>query len=137
MKDKLKKELNAFEQQSDNALSVFGSNIPRLLRRIEEEFKKGRFKEKPRGPIGAYLKMKDAAWAPAVESYLSFRTLCSFCVDNTQDAKLLGSIMKEIFYNEKAPQIISSKFYSKVRVFFAITKISYILRLKAQVFETQ
>jgi len=52
IKDKIKKELNAFEQQSDNVLTVFGPNIPRLLRRIEEEYRKGRFKEKPRGPIG-------------------------------------------------------------------------------------
>lgn len=59
--------------------------------------------------------MKDAAWAPAVESFLGNRTLSSFCVDNNQDAKLLNSIMKEIFYNENTLQIISSKFFNKVR----------------------
>jgi hypothetical protein len=76
--------------------------------------------------IGAYIKMKDAAWAPAVESYLGSRTLCSFCVDNTQDAKLLTSIMKEIFYNERIPQIISSKFYHQVRKSFIILCLIYI-----------
>jgi len=77
--------------------------------------------------IGAYIKMKDAAWAPAVESYLGSRTLCSFCVDNTQDAKLLTSIMKEIFYNERIPQIISSKFYHQVKTSFIILiYIAYI-----------
>jgi len=60
--------------------------------------------------------MKDAAWAPAVESYLSSRFLGSFCVDNNQDAKFLNSIMKEIYYNETFPQIISSKFFNKVRI---------------------
>ncbi|XP_024886675.1 structural maintenance of chromosomes protein 6-like, partial [Temnothorax curvispinosus] len=109
--NKIKKDLSAVEQQSDNALSVFGRNIPRLLKRIEEEFKKNRFKEKPRGPIGAFIKLKDAAWAPAVENFFGYRFLSSFCVDNSQDAKLLTSIMKEIFYNENPLQIISSKFF--------------------------
>ncbi|XP_025269792.1 structural maintenance of chromosomes protein 6 isoform X2 [Camponotus floridanus] len=112
--NKIKKDLSAFEQQSDNALSVFGPNIPRLLRRIDEEYKKKRFKEKPRGPIGAYIKVKDASWTPAIESYLNSRMLSSFCVDNTQDAKLLNSIMKEIFYNQNIPQIICSKFFNQV-----------------------
>lgn len=52
IKGKIKRDLSAVEQQSDDALSVFGRNIPRLLKRIEEEYKKKRFKEKPRGPIG-------------------------------------------------------------------------------------
>lgn len=112
--DKIKRDLSAFEQQSDNALSVFGPNIPRLLRRIEEEYRKKRFKEKPRGPIGAYIKVKDASWTPAIENYLSSRMLSSFCVDNNQDAKLLNSIMKEIFHNQNIPQIICSKFFNKV-----------------------
>ncbi|KYN09467.1 Structural maintenance of chromosomes protein 6 [Trachymyrmex cornetzi] len=111
---KIKKDLSAVEQQSDNALSVFGPNIPRLLKRIEEEYKKNRFKEKPRGPIGAFIKLKDAAWAPAVESFLGLGTLNSFCVDNSQDAKLLNSIMKEIFYNESTLQVICSKFFNQM-----------------------
>ncbi|XP_011637103.1 structural maintenance of chromosomes protein 6 [Pogonomyrmex barbatus] len=111
--DKIKRDLNAVEQQKDNALSVFGPNIPRLLKRIEEEYRKNRFKEKPRGPIGAFIKMKDAAWAPAVENFLGARTLSSFCVDNHQDAKLLNSIMKEI-YNDNILQVICSKFFNQV-----------------------
>lgn len=60
--------------------------------------------------------MKNAAWIPAVESYLGFGTLTTFCVDNNNDAKLLTNIMKEIFYKEKPPQIISSKFYNQVKI---------------------
>lgn len=40
------------KKYSDNILTIFGRNIPRLLRRIEEEYNNGNFKEKPRGPLG-------------------------------------------------------------------------------------
>ncbi|XP_076243651.1 structural maintenance of chromosomes 6 [Calliopsis andreniformis] len=110
----IKRELTARKQYSDNALTVFGRNIPRLLRRIDEEYNSGHFKQKPRGPLGAYIKMKDPAWAPAVESYLGAGTFTTFCVDNSYDAKVLSAIMKEIYLNERTPQIICSKFYNRV-----------------------
>ncbi|KZC07283.1 PREDICTED: structural maintenance of chromosomes protein 6 [Dufourea novaeangliae] len=111
---KIKREITVRKQHADNALTVFGRNIPRLLRRIEEEYNSRRFKEKPRGPLGAYIKMKDPAWAPAVEDYLGAGTFSTFCVDNSHDAKLLNTIMREIYLNERTPQIICSKFYNKV-----------------------
>ncbi|XP_012142309.2 structural maintenance of chromosomes 6 isoform X1 [Megachile rotundata] len=111
---KIKRELNARKQYTDNAFAVFGRNIPRLLRRIDEAFEIGQFKEKPRGPLGAYIKMKDLAWAPAVENYLGPDICSTFCVDNSHDAKLLNLIMQEIYLNERTPQIICSKFYKSV-----------------------
>ncbi|KAK1135509.1 hypothetical protein K0M31_000098 [Melipona bicolor] len=112
--EKIKLDLNARKKDSDNTLTVFGRNIPRLLRRIEEEYSNGRFREKPRGPLGAYIKMKDSAWAPAVEHYLGASTFSTFCVDNSHDAKVLNTIMREIYLNERTPQIICSKFYNAV-----------------------
>lgn len=80
--------------------------------------------------LGAFIKLKDAAWAPAVENFLGTRLLSSFCVDNNQDAKLLNSIMKEIFYNENTLQIISSKFFNQVKeynfLYFNILKLKYL-----------
>ncbi|XP_076651994.1 structural maintenance of chromosomes 6 isoform X2 [Halictus rubicundus] len=110
----IKRDIYATKKQSDDALTVFGRNIPRLLRRIDEEYNNNQFREKPRGPFGAYIKMKDPAWAPAVENYLGVGTFSTFCVDNSEDAKLLRAIMKEIYLNERTPQIICSKFYNKV-----------------------
>nr|XP_050857730.1 structural maintenance of chromosomes protein 6 isoform X2 [Vespula vulgaris] len=111
---KLKRELQVLKQQSDNALIVFGPNIPRLLKRIEEEYKRGRFKQKPRGPLGAYVKMKDPKWIPAVENFLGATCFSTFCADNGEDAKVLTKIMEEVFLNERAPQIVYSKFFSKI-----------------------
>lgn len=112
--EKIRLDINARKKYSDNTLTVFGRNIPRLLRRIEEEYSNGHFKEKPRGPLGAYIKMKDSAWAPAVEHFLGASTFSTFCVDNSRDAKVLNTIMKEIYLNERTPQIICSKFYNTV-----------------------
>ncbi|XP_043262042.1 structural maintenance of chromosomes protein 6 [Colletes gigas] len=111
---KIRREISARKQYSDNALTVFGQNIPRLLRRIEEEYNNGHFREKPRGPLGACIKMKDPAWSAAVENYLGFNTFSIFCADNSNDAQVLNAIMKEIYLDEKTPQIICSKFYSKI-----------------------
>ncbi|XP_012348416.1 structural maintenance of chromosomes protein 6 isoform X1 [Apis florea] len=112
--ERIKLDLNMRKKYSDNILTIFGRNIPRLLRRIEEEYNNGNFKEKPRGPLGAYIKMKDPIWAPAVENYLGANTFSTFCVDNSHDAKVLNAIMKEIYLNERTPQIICSKFYNAV-----------------------
>ncbi|XP_076756684.1 structural maintenance of chromosomes 6 isoform X1 [Xylocopa sonorina] len=112
--ENIKREIHVRKKYSDNALAVFGQNIPRLLRRIDEGYSSGQFKEKPRGPLGAYIKMKDPAWAPAVENFLGAGTFCTFCVDNSHDAKILNAIMQEIYLNERTPQIICSKFYHAV-----------------------
>ena len=59
--------------------------------------------------------MKNSAWALAVEHYLGASTFSTFCVDNSHDAKVLNTIMREIYLNERTPQIICSKFYNIVR----------------------
>ncbi|XP_066600099.1 structural maintenance of chromosomes protein 6 [Prorops nasuta] len=111
---KIQRDLQAFKQQANDSFAVFGQNIPRLLKRINEEANRGRFKVKPVGPLGAYITLKDSAWAPAVEHFLKRSFLTTFCVDNSSDAKILNAIMKEIYLNENTPQIISSKFYNHV-----------------------
>lgn len=40
------------KQQSDNTYTVFGRNIPRLLKRIKEEYERGKLAKLTRGPIG-------------------------------------------------------------------------------------
>nr|XP_033327293.1 structural maintenance of chromosomes protein 6 [Megalopta genalis]XP_033327294.1 structural maintenance of chromosomes protein 6 [Megalopta genalis] len=110
----IRREISARKKHADNALTVFGQNIPRLLRRIEEEYSNNQFREKPRGPLGAHIKMKNPAWAPAVENFLGPGVFSTFCVDNSHDAKVLNTIMKEIYLNERTPQIICSKFFNKV-----------------------
>lgn len=103
------------EQQSDSPVTIYGSDMPRLLKRIEEEHRKGRFKEKPMGPLGMYIKIKDPTWTPAVEKYLGANILGGFAVDNGQDAKILGVIINEIYRGQRPPNIVASKFFNRVR----------------------
>ncbi|KAI4490402.1 hypothetical protein M0802_010673 [Mischocyttarus mexicanus] len=53
-------------------------------------------------------------WIPAVENFLGANCLTTFCADNSDDAKVLTKIMEEIFHNERAPQIVYSKFFNKI-----------------------
>ncbi|XP_014236260.1 structural maintenance of chromosomes protein 6 [Trichogramma pretiosum] len=106
-----KQRLNGLKNESNNALSVYGPNMPRLLKRIDEAYEKGKFIEKPVGPLGIFIKIKDQSWVPAVENQLTWGTLSSFCVDNSQDARILNTIMKEIFRGDRVPQVVISKFY--------------------------
>lgn len=118
--------------------------MPRLLKRIEEEFRREKFRKKPVGPIGkytyltiyffnlfdnfflyfdiflfsylgAYIKVKDSSWIPAVENQLGFGFLQSFCVDNSNDNKVLSIIIKEVCRGDRAPNVIISRFFDKVR----------------------
>lgn len=67
--------------------------------------------------------MKDSTWAPAVESFIGYAVLATFCVDNSNDAKNLNNIIKEIYHNEKPPQIICGKFHNMVSITFDATEI--------------
>ncbi|XP_011496853.1 PREDICTED: structural maintenance of chromosomes protein 6 [Ceratosolen solmsi marchali] len=108
---KLKQRLNAFKNQPNDEFTIYGPNMPRLLARIEEAHTRGKFKQKPLGPLGSFIKLKDSSWIPAIENYLGFGTITAFCVDNSQDGQILNRIIKEVFQTERPPQIIISKFF--------------------------
>lgn len=62
--------------------------------------------------------MKDSSWIPAVESHLGWGTLSSFCVDNSNDSRVLNIIMKEVYRDGHPPTVIISKFLNKVSDIF-------------------
>ncbi|KAF7989672.1 hypothetical protein HCN44_008346 [Aphidius gifuensis] len=93
----LKSQLRSCESQKGNALSVWHSDMPRFVRRIQEEVRRGRIKKQPIGPVGAYLKIRDPQWTPAVEKLLNKSTLMTFCVDNNNDAQVIKGLIEEVF----------------------------------------
>lgn len=85
----LQSQSHKFEAQKKNTLNVFGDNIPAVLQDIERE----RWNEKPIGPFGRFIKLKEPQWARTIESVLA-STLDSFLVTNHQDQKKLAKILE-------------------------------------------
>lgn len=113
--EQISQKLSAIKKQKNDDIAVYSPNMPRLLKRIDEEYRRGKFRCKPKGPVGAFIKVKDSQWIPAVENFLS-NILSAFCVDNRADASKLGLIMREVFRDERCPQIICSKFFDRVSI---------------------
>lgn len=100
-------QLDRLKLKADN-LVIFGEWMPRLVRRIEESYKQGRFVRKPLGPLGSVLKVKDERWARAIEMETG-SVLRSFACHCGKDAQVLAHIFKE-FNLIKNPGILVSKF---------------------------
>lgn len=47
-----RRKLQTMESSRSNRLRRFGEHMPALLNAIEEAYRKGHFKHKPRGPLG-------------------------------------------------------------------------------------
>ncbi|KAJ8099893.1 hypothetical protein POJ06DRAFT_254816 [Lipomyces tetrasporus] len=71
--------------------AVFGQGIDNVLRAIERE---SRFVQKPVGPIGSHIRMKQPEWGPILEAYFN-RTLDSFAVTCKEDEELLKRILNQ------------------------------------------
>ncbi|XP_074599451.1 structural maintenance of chromosomes 6 [Brevipalpus obovatus] len=103
-------EARNLNQSRSNNLKRFGAFMPDLVKRIEEEYKKGNFRQKPLGPIGAYLKLLNPEAALAVENTLK-NTITSFCCDNTSDSTHLQRVFSSVIGSGGFhPSIITRRF---------------------------
>uniref|UniRef100_A0A668AI50 Structural maintenance of chromosomes protein 6 n=1 Tax=Myripristis murdjan TaxID=586833 RepID=A0A668AI50_9TELE len=101
------------ESSRSNCLRRFGEHMPALLSSIQEAHRKGQFKQRPRGPLGYCISLKDPELALAVEVCLkSF--LHSFTCDNYDDEKVLQGLMARVLKGGRRPTIITSAFLSNV-----------------------
>lgn len=103
--------LRTLNSESDNLL-LYGKDMPRVVKAINDL--KHKFKQVPRGPLGAYIKIHDKKWAVAVEGFLNPGLLRSFAVDNKQDSALLLKIFERLWTSGGKPTIITSKFFHEV-----------------------
>lgn len=109
----LNRNMNSMSQQQDK-ISFYGNWMPQLVQAVDIAFKQNRFKKKPIGPIGAYIKVNDNKWIFSIENNLNKSLLRSFLVDNIADTNILQSIMDKIIpVNARKPSIITSKFFDK------------------------
>ncbi|XP_034044240.1 LOW QUALITY PROTEIN: structural maintenance of chromosomes protein 6-like [Thalassophryne amazonica] len=104
-----RRRLQTMESSRSNRLRRFGEHMPALLDSIEEAYGKSRFKQKPRGPIGYCIRLKDPELALAVEVCLK-SLLQAFICDNYEDEKVLQELMSRAFRSGRRPTIITSQF---------------------------
>lgn len=90
--DAADKKLRELQSSRRNSLRRFATWMPELVRKIDDAHRNGRFHAKPRGPIGANIKLRDPRWALAVERCLGPGLLNAFCVNDYHDEKVFEEI---------------------------------------------
>ena len=103
------RKLNSLREGQKDSLKRFGSNVPELLRKIENAVRRGRFHKPPKGPIGACIKLREESWAVPVETCLKGLAF-SFCCNDTHDASVLRELMKELYEKNRMPQVVVSRY---------------------------
>ncbi|XP_057287768.1 structural maintenance of chromosomes protein 6 isoform X2 [Pezoporus wallicus] len=111
--DAKQKQLRELKDSKTNTFRRFGPHIPAFLEEVERAYKQGRFKQKPIGPLGAFIHPKDAELTLAVESCLK-SLVQAFCCDNHSDEKTLQQLMSKYYPRDFRPQIIVNKFQNTV-----------------------
>ncbi|KAM3603130.1 uncharacterized protein V6R79_017017 [Siganus canaliculatus] len=108
-----RRNLQTMESSRSNRLRRFGEHMPALLNGIQEAHSRGQFRQKPRGPLGYLISLKEPELALAVEVCLK-GLLQAFTCDNHQDEKVLQGLMTKFFTHGRRPSIITSKFLPNV-----------------------
>ncbi|KAI0269879.1 P-loop containing nucleoside triphosphate hydrolase protein [Gloeopeniophorella convolvens] len=77
--------------QQKNSLAPYGNRLDDVLRRIDRMRWHG---QKPLGPLGVYVKVKDQSWANLLRSNLGGH-MASFAVTDSRDLPVLKGLLKE------------------------------------------
>jgi len=112
--DDVRDKLRKLEASRTSELRRFGTWMPTLVKRIDDAHLQGRFHQKPRGPVGAHIKLKDGQWALAVEKCINPGILCGFCVNDFHDEKVFEEIAKQVCPVQNMPNTMTSKFFDQV-----------------------
>ncbi|XP_011410337.2 PREDICTED: structural maintenance of chromosomes protein 6-like [Amphimedon queenslandica] len=96
---------------SDNPLSRFAQYMTEIVNTIKRS--KEQFNMTPKGPIGAYIKLKEQKWSVAIEICIGFGTLCGFVVTSHDDEYKLKGIIRDICTRHRSrfiPPVFTSSF---------------------------
>ena len=113
-KDDLRKKIADLNSSGGNELRRFGSWMPDLIKLIDEAHRKGKFHEKPIGPLGAHIKLCDSKWAVAIEKCIGVRFLSGFAINDHADEKVFESLVAQVCRQQhQRPMTIVSRFRNK------------------------
>lgn len=87
--------LKRIKSGQENRIRKYGDAIVRLRDEIDKADRQNRFKRKPIGPLGYYLKIKNPDIATPLEIYLG-RTANAFLCDNMDDMLTLNTICRTV-----------------------------------------
>ncbi|XP_060805756.1 structural maintenance of chromosomes protein 6 [Amyelois transitella] len=109
---KLKRLLQDLESQSNDSLAVYGSKMVELCDRVRKAVARNQFSAPPKGPIGAYIKVKQKEWGGALEHIIG-GGITSFCVNSAEDSRKLFEIMGQVYGKDPKPAVTCSKFLAR------------------------
>ncbi|WAQ83634.1 hypothetical protein PtA15_4A82 [Puccinia triticina] len=89
--DKNKSAIQDYGSTRKNRLLLFGLRADRLKNAIERNTS---WSEKPIGPLGYYIQVKDKSWQPVLETVLG-NSLRTYMVVNEKDENLLRKLMSD------------------------------------------
>lgn len=107
------RQVSDIDTKNNNRLAVYGHQMPNFLNDIEAEFKRGKFDEMPRGPIGRYVAVTNSEYQPMVEKILG-SILTSFVCHSSKDARTLSAMYSRRFQRGSNISIITTKFSKRV-----------------------
>ena len=87
--DSIEGQMRLLAEREKNKLAPFGSNMQRVLTEIDN---KQWYGEKPVGPLGRYVKLRDLKWANLMRIQLG-RIMCAFAITHAKDRDQLYGIL--------------------------------------------
>ena len=103
-------EIMTFKNSIRNQIAKFGDFMPGLCEDVIKTHQAGKFKEKPRGPIGMFIEPKEQRWSLAIEQCLG-TLMSSFVCGSYEDERVLsGLFAKHIKLKHMRPRIIVTDF---------------------------
>ncbi|XP_074643898.1 structural maintenance of chromosomes protein 6-like isoform X2 [Tubulanus polymorphus] len=108
-----RRKIGELESTRSNELRRFGKWCPDLLQKIDDAHQRGRFRLKPKGPLGSLIHLRDSNWALAIECSLGGQ-IKAFCCDNMDDSKVLQGLMSQLnIPKNQIPSILVSRFLGR------------------------
>ena len=92
--DRHKSQLLHLSRAQHENQRIYGEGVPKLLDHLKQTQVAALFKEKPIGPLGLYVTLKDTKWKYALEAIIG-RFMANFIVFTYEDREVLQSFMKK------------------------------------------